>query len=153
MCVCSVIVPLQQMTWGTSTIPMSMGSLGFFFPVCKHHLATFVFWGRSQWAGGRREKDGSGVRPALTTAWPSWLRCGAVAAALSLCFLVLRKWIIIYFSFFKIISISMIVVGLKETNICVAPGTDEVLNRLVPFILYFLSFVCLEKSPFCPPKT
>lgn len=52
-----------------------------------------------------------------------------------------------------IIPIYGIVLGITRKHARVVPGTVELLNNLVSFILYFLSFGCLEKSPSRPLKS
>lgn len=74
----------------------------------------------------------------------TWLCCGTLGKSLSLCLLVRRNGIIF--------PICRTVVGIRRENECMMIGTGEVFNMWVPFILYFLSFGCLEKSPCCPPK-
>ena len=90
------------------------------------------------------KEDSFGVRPELNAGLATWLCSGTLGHVTESPSLVWRKGFIT--------PIFRIVVGIKGKTTLVAPGTREVLNKLVPFILYFLSFGCLEKSPSCPLK-
>lgn len=84
VCVYSKIALLQQMTWGTSTFPMSVGSLAFFAPVPRHHLVTFAFTGLDSDLAIDGKEDSFGVRPGSNVGLATWLCRGTLGMSLSL---------------------------------------------------------------------